>query len=218
MSEYVMPDIGLKNIPDAVRAKMFKEEDSFPYGGQWIFTGVQGSGKTLLLMHCVKMIYEKYPKVMIVSNISIFGIPCIPYTGVEDFDKYTNGKDGVIFVIDEIQVLYNALESKNMPLSTIEVWAQSRKNRRLILGTTQRYSRAAKAIREQTAYHFECRKALLWVFYRYRVLDGSNYDDNGEYRLPEGEKMPSVQFYVPNFKVMTMYNTLEVVRRVDNHS
>ena len=55
MAEYVTPDIGLKNIPDAVRAKMFKEEDSFPYGGQWIFTGVQGSGKTLLLMHLVRI-------------------------------------------------------------------------------------------------------------------------------------------------------------------
>ena len=217
MSNYLQMDLGLENIPDAVRAKMFKEEDSFPYGGQWIFTGVQRSGKTLLLMHVVKMIYDRYPKVMIVSNISIFGIPCIPYQGPEDFEKYKNGKDGVIFVLDEIQALYSSMESKNMPLSLIQVWSQSSKNRRLILGTTQRYSRAAKAVREQTTYHYECRRALLWVFYRYRVLDGANYDDNGEYRVPEGDKMPSFQFYVPNFKVMCMYNTLEVVKRVDSN-
>lgn len=212
------PDLGLKNIPDALRAKAFKDSDGFPYVGQYIFSGGQGSGKTLLLMHLVKYLYELYPKALIVSNISIFGIPCIPYRGVDDFERYQNGKNGVIFIIDEIQVLYNAMESRNMPVSTMQVWAQSRKNRRLILGTTQRFSRAAKAIREQTTFHYECRRAFLWVFYRYRVLDGAWYLDDGSLTLPEGEKLPKFRFYVPRFSVMTLYNTLEVVKRVNDNS
>lgn len=106
-----------------------------------------------------------------------------------------------------------------MPLSLITVWSQSSKNRRLILGTTQRYSRAAKAIREQTTFHYECRKPFLLVCYRYRVLDGANYNDEGQYIPPEGEEIPGYKFYIPSRSVMTMYNTLEVVRRppeVDN--
>lgn len=218
MADYLQPELGLENIGDAVRSAVLRVTDGFPYGGQWIFSGVQRSGKTLLMMHLVKEIVEQCPKVLVVSNISIFGIPCIPYQGPEDFEKYKNGKDGVIFILDEIQTLYSSMESKNMPLSLITVWSQSSKNRRLILGTTQRYSRAAKAIREQTTFHYECRKPFLLVCYRYRVLDGANYDDNGEYHLSEGEEMPKFQFYIPSRSVMQMYNTLEVVKRGDNHS
>jgi len=216
MADYLTPDLGLENIGDAVRAAMMRVTDGFPYGGQWIFSGVQRSGKTLLMMHLVKQIVEQYPKVRVVSNISIFGIPCIPFSGPEDFDKYANGKDGVIFILDEIQTLYSSMESKNMPLSLITVWSQSSKNRRLILGTTQRYSRAAKAVREQTTFHYECRRPLLLILYRYRVLDGANYNDDGQYMVPEGDEMPRFQFYIPSVSVMTMYNTLEVVKRVDN--
>ena len=213
MEEYMQPDLGLKNIPDIVRANMMKSKDGFPYGGMWLFTGAQGSGKTLLLMHMVKEIHEQYPDALIVTNISIFGIPCIPYTGIEDFEKYKNGSKGVIFVIDEIHVLFSSLESAKMPLSQVAVWCQNRKNRRLILGTTQRFTRAAKPVREQTTWHYECRRPLLWVLYRYRVLDGAKYDDNGQYILDEDEKMPGYKFYVPKVSTMTMYNTLEVVIR-----
>lgn len=217
MEEFMRPDIGLKNIPDVVRANMMKTTDGFPYGGMWLFTGAQGSGKTLLLMNMVKDIHALYPDALIVTNISIFGIPCIPYTGIGDFEKYKNGSKGVIFVIDEIHVLFSSLESAKMPLTQVAVWCQNRKNRRLILGTTQRFTRAAKPVREQTTWHYECRRPLLWVLYRYRVLDGAKYDDDGKYVLDEDEKMPGYTIYVPRLSVMTMYNTLEVVIRDSDH-
>lgn len=213
MAEYMEPDVGLKNIPDVVRARMMKANDGFPYGGLWVFTGAQGAGKTLLLMHMVREIHAAYPKALIVTNISVFGIPCIPYRGIGDFNRYVNGADGVIFIIDEIQALFNSLESAKMPLSQVTVWSQNRKNRRLILGTTQRYTRMAKPVREQVTWHYECRRPLLWVLYRYRVLDGAKYDDAGNYILDEDEKTPQYKIYVPSLSSMTMYNTLEVVCR-----
>lgn len=213
MAEYKQPDIGLGNIPDIVRARMMKSNDGFPYGGLWVFSGAQGAGKTLLLMHMVREIHKEYPNALIVTNISVFGIPCIPYQGLEDFEKYVNGADGVIFIIDEIHTLFNSLESAKMPLSQVTVWCQNRKNRRLILGTSQRYTRMAKPVREQVTWHYECRRPFLWVFYRYRVMDGANYDDNGKYILEEDEKAPRFNIYVPSLSSMLMYNTLEVVRR-----
>lgn len=210
----IKPDLGIKNISSVVAENTLKDNvKKFPYSGMWLFTGAQGSGKTLLLMHCVKQIIEEYPKALIVSNISIFGIPCIPFQGIEDFEKYNNGADGIIFIIDEIHILFNSLESKGMPLSTMQVWAQNRKNRRLILGTSQRFNRIAKGIREQTTWNYECRRPMLNFLYSYRILDGSNYDDMGKYVLNEGETMPSRNFYIPNVNVMRMYNTLEIVKR-----
>lgn len=217
MAEYMEPEIGLGNIPDIVRARMMKSNDGFPYGGLWVFTGAQGAGKTLLLMHMVREIHQQYPKALIVTNISVFGIPCIPYTGIEDFDKYVNGADGVVFIIDEIHTLFNSLESAKMPLSQVSVWCQNRKNRRLILGTTQRYTRTAKPVREQVTWHYECRRPFLWVFYRYRVMDGANYDDDGKYVVEEGEKEPKFRVYVPSLSSMLMYNTLEVVHRPEDN-
>lgn len=213
MAEYLEPELGLKNIPDVIRAKAFTKVDTFPYSGLWVFSGAQGSGKTLLLMHMVREIHQQYPKALIVTNISVFGLPCIPYQGIEDFDKYVNGADGVIFIIDEIHTLFNSLESAGMPLSTVTVWCQNRKNRRLILGTSQRFTRVAKPLREQTTWNYECRRPLLVVLYRYRVLDGAKYDENGKYILDEDEKEPKFHIYVPSLSTMVMYNTLEVVTR-----
>ena len=216
MEQFMQPDMGLKNIPEVIAENSLKDSTGFPYAGMWIFSGQQGSGKTLLMMHLVKKIITDYPKAKIVSNISIYGIPSIPYSGIDDFERYKNGQDGVIFIIDEIHILFNALESRGMPLSTMQVWAQNRKNRRLILGTSQRFNRVAKGVREQTTWNYECRRPVLGFLYSYRVLDGANYDDSGKYVVEEGDEQPRRHFYVPSVSVMHLYNTLEVVKRDPN--
>lgn len=210
MSEnFMQPPLNLKGICDLFAENTLKKDSGFQYSGLWTFSGSQGSGKTLLMMHLLKQVLDLSPNAIVVSNISIYGVPSYVYTGIDDFDKYNNGADGTIFVIDEIHTLFNSLESKGMPLSTMQVWCQNRKNRRLILGTSQRFTRVSKGIREQTTFNYECKKGIAGLLYSYRVLDGSEYDDNGVYL---GEE-PKRHFYIPNVSVMRMYNTLEVVKR-----
>ena len=45
----------------------------------------------------------------------------VPYTGLDCFDRYNNGFEGVIFLIDEIHIEFNSLESKNNALETVIV-------------------------------------------------------------------------------------------------
>lgn len=210
MEKFMQPDMNISGILDTLAENTLKTCDGFQYAGLWVFSGSQGSGKTLLMMHLLKQILEESPNAIVVSNISIYGVPSYVYTGIDDFEKYNNGKDGVIFVIDEIHTLFNSLESKNMPLSQMQVWCQNRKNRRLILGTSQRFNRVAKGVREQTTWNYECRKGIAGLLYSYKVLDGSEYNDEGKYIA---EEEPRRHFYVPNVNVMRMYNTLEVVKR-----
>lgn len=212
MKDYKTIPLELQNIFAVGRELDLKSKDSFPFAGMWLFIGQQGSGKTLLMMHMVQDIMAQCPNCIIISNINIFGVPCIPYMGIEDFEKYNNGQDGIIFVIDEIHILFNSLESKNMPLSTMQVWAQNRKNRRLILGTSQRFNRVSKGVREQTTWNYECTRPLFNRIYSYRVYDGSDYDDKGNFI---GE-LPNRNFYIPRVSAMRMYNTLEVVNRATN--
>lgn len=199
---------GIKNLKDVRALDEYSKANEFPYNGLWLFAGAQGHGKTLTLMQILREIYKQYPEVLIVSNISIFGLPCIPYQGVEDFEKYENGQKGIVFVIDEIHTLFNSLESKNMPLSTVQVWCQNRKNRRVILGTSQRFNRVAKPIREQTKLLYQCYPPLFHIR-RYRCFDASCFNDKGEYEGP-AERMV---YYIPSWDTMTGYNTLEVVKR-----
>lgn len=213
MNDFMQPDLNIKGISNLIAENTLKTKDPFPYAGMWLFSGSQGSGKTLLMMHLLKQITEQCPDALIISNISIYGVPSIPYTGVEDFEKYHNGNKGIIFVIDEIHTLFNSLESKGMPLSTMQVWCQNRKNRRLILGTSQRFNRVSKGVREQATWNYSCKKGIGGLLYSYRVYDGASYDENGKYT----EEEPKLNFYVPKVSVMRMYNTLEVVKR-DNYN
>lgn len=205
------PKLNLKGIGDYLNERtMHDAVSSFPYGGLWLYCGLQGSGKTLLMMHHVKAIHEEYPEALIVSDISLFGIPCLPYKGVDMLTDggLNNGSKGIIFIFDEIQTLFSSLESSSMPLSLVSTWSQNRKNRRLILGTSQRFNRCAKPIREQTTWLYHC-SSRFWAFHFYRVYDGQFFDESGKYT----DKTPKLHWYVPQVNVMRCYNTLEVVRR-----
>lgn len=205
----VLPEFNLTGWRRAAYMDEFKDKKgTFPFEGIWLFAGAQGTGKTLCMMHVVRNLVDQFPDVKIVSDISIFGVPCIPFTGVKDFNRYNNGEKGIVFVIDEIQTIWNSLQSNKMPESNIAIWSQNRKNRRVILGTSQRFTRVAKPIREQTRYLIKCNRPLFHI-YPYRLYDGDDFDDDGNYT---GDKNPRLRFYVPKVDVMSMYNTLEVVK------
>lgn len=211
MSKHGQPydrEINLGGAVDYLRLKV-NNTNSFPFSGIWVYSGSQGAGKTLNMIHTLRDIHNKYPNAKIVSNINLYNIPHEIYRGLDDFEKYKNGQDGTVFVIDEIQTLFSSLESKNVPLSQLTIWSQNRKNRRVILGTSQRFTRISKPIREQCKLHIECRPFVL--FNLYRVLDATLYDDEGKYT----GKLPAWRFYIPKVEAMLSYNTFEVVQRGD---
>ena len=83
---FVNVPLGLGNFKGLSELSSFKKEDEFPYNGLWLFTGSQGYGKTLLLMHILSEMHKEFPDALIVSNISVYGIPAHPYRGIEDFE------------------------------------------------------------------------------------------------------------------------------------
>lgn len=159
---------GSSNPDDFLQSWKYKKEfraehpEYFDPDGILVFCGPQGAGKTLSAVQYVIKLAQRYPQMMLVSNVSIAddvlnGVRHYPYTGLHDLSKYNNGYAGVVFLIDEIQIEFNSLESKNIDPVVITEIAQQRKQRKHIVGTSQVFNRIAKPFREQFKYAVMCK-------------------------------------------------------------
>lgn len=176
--EFTKGSINPKNLYNTLRYKLLfarNNPDYFYPAGIWVFCGPQGSGKTLSAVQTLRKICEEYPQAIVCSNIEVKGInnQVIPFERYEQLQELDNGIKGIIFFLDEIHVLWNSLESKDIPISEMACFCQMRKNRRVIIGTSQVYSRIAKPIREQLQYVIDCKNWFGIVQYN-TVLDPAN--------------------------------------------
>lgn len=219
VSEIGLVTRGSHSLRQAVRSLWFhfrkwKDDPSYFYPeGIWVFTGPQGSGKTLSAVQTVQKICERYPQALLVSNLQLEGVnrEIIPFTDYAQLENTTNGTKGVIFFIDEIHVLWNSLESKDIPISEMALFAQMRKDRRLIIGTTQVYGRIAKPIREQLKYVIEC-KTFAKVISSLSVCDPAYTVEKDGHIYPE-ELYRRWYFHTP--ELYESYETLTKIRRIE---
>ena len=124
-----------------------------------VFCGMQGAGKTLSAVQYVQRLCEKYPDVIVCSNMTLQlpdHIRFEPWNGVQSFTEISNGYAGVIYLIDEIHLEFNSLESKKMDSNIFTTVSQQRKQRKHIVGTSQVFNRIAKPFREQFRYAVSC--------------------------------------------------------------
>ena len=84
----------------------------------------------------------------------------IEYTGLDMLKYVNNNEYGVIFLIDELHLELNSLESKNIDIEVMVEISQQRKQRKHIVGTSQIFMRLAKPLREQIHDIIICRNFL----------------------------------------------------------
>lgn len=197
MNEYLEKEF---NLFSGIKALVWKMKNRNPEEldctGINIFSGPQGSGKSLSMVHAYKKIIKKFPKAIVVTNLDInFDIPntIIKYSGFDDFE-IENGIYGVIYILDEIHLILNSLESKGVPLSIIVELSQQRKQRKLILGTSQVYSRMAKPLREQIKNVIIC-KNLFGLFQINYLIDAFNSTEDSNGKLKFAKQKVSFFFH-----------------------
>lgn len=170
-----------ESLRDDIAAR--KDKDFFWPTGTQVYCGTQGSGKTVSAVAHLLRLKDRYPKAIIVSNIALTHFTPLgvkeflrlengegnfqaseQYVTFSDMDELAlalthinNGKYGVIYVIDEIHTYFNALDSKNIPMYVFTEISQQRKQRKLIVGTSQLFLRMAKPLREQCDNLIMCR-------------------------------------------------------------
>lgn len=219
MSEIMEVTGGFKNprrLWDSILFKLRFLRDNPTYfypAGIWIFCGPQGSGKTLSAVQTLKALVKRYPKVRVISNLDIRGldVPVEPFLDYSQLKEETNGTEGIIFFLDEVHVLWNSLESKDIPISEMACFCQMRKDRRVIIGTSQVYSRIAKPIREQLQYVITCKNY-------FNVLQVNHIIDPSEAIEKDGHiegKEVGRQWWWHTPELYCSYDTLTKINRLE---
>ena len=122
--------------------------------------------------------------------------------------RVNNERLGVVYLIDEIHTYFNALDSKNIPSFIFTEISQQRKQRKLIIGTSQLYLRMAKPFREQCDNLVMC-KTWFGVFTTQRAYDGATLDQDYDGKLSGDLKKRGWFFH--NRKIRNLYDTYQKV-------
>lgn len=186
-----------------------KNPDNFPLHGLHLFCGEQGSGKTMAMIHFAQQIKNNYPLCQVSANFQVHFADS-KTESIDDIVFKNNGELGQVQMIDEIQTWFNSLESKNFPIDMIQEICQQRKQRKMILGTSQVFTRVAKAIREQVTLIYEPMTILscLTIVRVYKP----KLDDNGTETSRRRVKM---YFFVHTEELRNCYDTYEKIERLN---
>ena len=110
--------------------------------------------------------------------------------------------------MDELQNWFSSNDSKNFPPEMLSVITQNRKNRRIILGTSQNFYLLAKAIRSQATEVRRCTTLLgaLTIVRRFEpILDSEGNVQEFKYR--------GWYFFVHDKELRDCYDTYKVIDR-----
>ena len=185
-----------------------REPDFFKYQGLIIFEGRQGAGKTISMIEYAMRMQEEYPLAKCTSNLA-YKYEDNKLKDWRMLMHYKNGKQGVIVIMDELQNWFSSNDSKHFPPEMLGVITQNRKNRRIILGTSQNFYLLAKAIRSQATEVRRCTTLLgcLTIVRRAEpILDS-------EGNVAEW-KNRGMYFFVHNKKLREGYDTYKVIENL----
>ena len=105
---------------------------------------------------------------------------CVAYDGIDCIKDLSNGIEGVLYLIDEIHLEFNSLESKNIPIEIMVEVSQQRKQRKHIVGTSQVYMRLAKPLREQIDTVVICKNFLSCIQFNTVINGKTATEQNGK--------------------------------------
>ena len=182
-----------------------KEPGFFPYQGCVVFTGRQGAGKTVALVEFMRSMQNTYPAAQVITNLG-YKYENAVLDDWRPLITYKNGIYGVIAAIDEMQNWFSSNQSKDFPPEMLQVITQNRKNRRIILGTSQVFTRLSKPLREQVTEVRECHTFLGCITFVVRkepILGAEGDVDSYKHR--------GFYFFVHDQDLRDSYDTYRVI-------
>lgn len=124
---------------------------TFEECGFHLICGEQGSGKTVTAAYMLLKWKKQYKQLKIKSNCEYL-YQDEALNSANDMIFANNGIYGEVDFVDEIQNWFNSMDSRDFPVEMIQEISQQRKQRKVILATSQVFTRVAKPLREQVNY------------------------------------------------------------------
>lgn len=183
--------------------------DTFNKFGVHIFCGEQGSGKTVALTKFLLDNQKEYPLLKVATNYG-YKYEDFQINHWKDIVFNNNGIYGQIMCIDEIQNWFNSLQSKDFPPEMMTEITQQRKQRKIIVGTAQVFSRIAKPIREQISFVYKPLTIFgcLTIVRKYKPKVSSNDGQLDELKLR------SIYFFVHNKELRNAFDTYHKISKM----
>lgn len=180
--------------------KYCERKIDFDIFGIYVFTGKQGSGKTLSMVRLAYQISQDYDNVLMRSN---FNLPFCQ--NISNFEEIFPLKRACI-CMDELGLIANSKKSKEINTDILRITAQNRKNRRIILTTCQEYFQINKDIRTQATRIIEvnCWFKRLYINRYYEPIVDN--DGNIKKTLPV-----KIDWFIATEKLYQLYDTMEVI-------
>ena len=192
---------------------MSSKNNEFPLNGLLLFTGSQGSGKTYKAVEYVYNIKKKYPQCSIVSNLNL-EFQDYEFKNQDDLHSYSNY--GTVILIDEIQIYFNSLSSKNIDPVVMAQIAQQRKQHIHIVATTQVFGRLAKQFREQFNQVVYCSKFFgLNCIGKIQLIDRYSMDGENSTDTNLSGKVLYQNIFFRNPEIFDMYDTYKIIDIAD---
>lgn len=109
-----------------------------------------------------------------------------PFDNSDDLKIYENDIEGTIYLIDEIQLYFNSLESKNINPEVMVEFAQQRKQRKHIVATSQVFGRMAKPLREQFSSVVVCKNYFRYLQHN-KLVDRDSIEESANDQSVKGK-------------------------------
>lgn len=133
----------------------------------------------------------------------------VEYSGLDCLKYINNGYYGVVYLIDEIHLELNSLESKNIDVDVMVEISQQRKQRKHIVGTSQVYMRLAKPLREQIFDIVLCDNYFK-IFQLNKLINGETAkEENGKLEC----EVKGRYFYIHSPEMYSRYDTFAKMKR-----
>lgn len=215
--KFFKSNLAFSNLIDTFLFKYRQKKenpDRLPCDGIICFCGEQGSGKTLSAVNYVYNLCKTYPQAKVCTNLCLtwdLENDIVSYTGPEQMLALDNGEYGYIFLLDEMHIEFNSLESKGMDVHIFELVSQQRKARKHIVGTSQVFGRLAKPFREQFKYAVCCDNFLGMIF-RQEIFKATNVSSGEDITTKLVSRAVKLYFPAPND--FARYDTRQIIRRL----
>jgi len=193
---------------------------TFKEYGLTLFTGRQGSGKTMSMVFTAEQYRLKYPTLYICSNFG-YEFQDEPLTTLADIPRVAleaklKGSCGVLILWDEIQNDFDSFSKVNRDV--LRVVTQQRKQAIKILGTSQVFTRVSKALREQT-YEVALCRTFMGRHTRAKFYDAEDFSHNID-KPDEKRSMPrknKVTFIQSDY-LRDLYDSFAVIETLNSQA